>query len=210
MRRIDRIPRIMKLVEEIWMIDPDFRFLQLVEMIKNKYSKSHKDAGRVQYYYRENGHEFPYNIVDLFHLEDYDLEIYLYELLEEMRSRKSDIDLFFDNMLEFFPSTRCKYNESLNQFGKRLETVVIEDIFMPEILSLLEANKHNTLLLTNVFDYLEEILRTKGDTLVNIISVTILESLGNDSIVLDKASKYMGPVTRKLQLEADKELGRLR
>lgn len=53
---------------------------------------------------------------------------------------------FFGRMQEFFPSTREECTESIKEYGEVLETVVIEDIFMPRVLELLKK----------VFDYFEE------------------------------------------------------
>ena len=44
---------------------------------------------------------------------------------------------FFEKMQEFFPSTKNAYIESVEEYGEVLETVVIEDIFMPELLTCL-------------------------------------------------------------------------
>jgi hypothetical protein len=62
MRDFDRIRRNMRLIEEIWRIDPDYRFIQLIEMIKARYSQANNDLGRRQYYYHENEQELPYYI----------------------------------------------------------------------------------------------------------------------------------------------------
>lgn len=48
---------------------------------------------------------------------------------------------FFKKMQEFFPSTKSEYTKNLKEYGEILETVIIEDIFMPEILMLLSENK---------------------------------------------------------------------
>ena len=37
---------------------------------------------------------------------------------------------FIDKMQEFFPGTREMVNESIEEYGTVLETVVIEDIFI--------------------------------------------------------------------------------
>ncbi len=39
-------------------------------------------------------------------------------------------------------------------------------------------------------------------------SITALEILGNDKNILEKAKKYMGSVTTRLQREADITIGR--
>ena len=57
---------------------------------------------------------------------------------------------FFEKMQEFFPSTKNAYIESVKEYGEVLETVVIEDIFMPELLTLLAKNE-DAELLSNMF-----------------------------------------------------------
>ena len=114
---------------------------------------------------------------------------------------------FLEKVQEFIPSTREEYVESVKKYGEVLETVVIEDIFMPKILSLLVENK-NSELLESIFKYFEEVAHSDDPHLVNIFSTTVLEILGNDKAILEPAKKYMGSKTMQLQIEADSELGR--
>lgn len=114
---------------------------------------------------------------------------------------------FLEKMQEFFPSTREEYNESIKEYGEILETVVIEDIFMPRIIMLLAENEKSELL-KNVFRYFEEIVNGNDLDLVSVFSVTVLECLGNDKRILETAKQYMGPKTMLLQIEADRALGR--
>lgn len=120
-------------------------------------------------------------------------------------SKKSEE--FFRVMLNFLPSTGIDYKKSIERYGKVLETVIIEDIFMPEIIKLLSENRNNKLL-DCIFDYFEEVSNCKDDHLINVFSVTVLESLGNDKTILGVAQEYMGSKTMQLQLEADRGLGR--
>ena len=90
---------------------------------------------------------------------------------------------------EMLPSTKDAYNESIKEYGELLETVVIEDIFMPLILNLLRLNSEDF-------------------HLINVLSVTVLEKLGDDKAILEIAKQYMGPVTIKMQKEADFAIGR--
>ena len=112
---------------------------------------------------------------------------------------------FFEKMQEFFPSTKNAYIESVKEYGEVLETVVIEDIFMPELLTLLAKNE-DAELLSNMFNYFEEILNKNESHLINIFSVTVLEILGNDKAILKVAKQYMGEKTALLQMKVDKEL----
>lgn len=114
---------------------------------------------------------------------------------------------FFRVMLEFLPSTKNKYRDSIEEYGVLLETVVIEDIFMPDIIYLISENK-DIKLLEDIFNYFEEVSNCEDEHLINIFSITILEILGNDKQILKIAQKYMGPKTKFLQIEADKGLGR--
>lgn len=121
-------------------------------------------------------------------------------------SKKSEE--FFRTMLEFLPSTNEKYEEFLEKYGELLETVVIEDIFMPEMIKMLEKNE-NKELLEQVFKYFEEVLNCNEEHLINIFSTTVLEMLGNDRTILKTAQNYMGDKTMKLQIKADRDLGRI-
>ena len=113
-----------------------------------------------------------------------------------------------EKMQDFFPMTRERYNKSVEEYGKVLETVVIEDIFMPEIISLLTTDEYSDLL-EKIFRYIEEIVNGNNAHLIDILSVTMFEILGNDRNILKRAQQYMGAKSTMLQVEADKELGRI-
>lgn len=115
---------------------------------------------------------------------------------------------FFEKMQEFLPSTKEAYIESVKEYGEVLETVVIEDIFMPQILKLLSENKESQLL-ENIFRYFEEIVDGDDSHLINVFSITVLEILGNDKVILETAKQYMGTRTTTLQIKTDEELGRV-
>lgn len=114
---------------------------------------------------------------------------------------------FFEKMQEYFPSTREEYIKSIKEYGGVLETVIIEDIFMPQVLLLLAKNDH-TELLKKLFDYFEEIVSGDDSSLINVLSITVLEILGNDKNILATAKQYMGLKTALLQIESDRRLGR--
>ncbi|MCM3293459.1 resolvase [Paenibacillus sp. MER 180] len=114
---------------------------------------------------------------------------------------------FLRKMLEFLPSTEAAYRKSITFNGKVLETVIIEDIFMPEIIKLLREER-NINLLESIFKYFEEVSNDEDAHLMNVFSVTVLEILGNDRSILGTAQKYMGSKTIELQIEADRDLGR--
>lgn len=115
---------------------------------------------------------------------------------------------FFGKMMEFLPFTVHGYNQSIEEYGELLETVVIEDIFMPEIIKLLNKDE-NYKLLEEIFNYFEMIVHCGDQDIVSNFEVTVLEILGNDEAILKTARKYMGEKTNELQIEADRDLGRL-
>lgn len=114
---------------------------------------------------------------------------------------------FIEQMMEFLPGTISAYNKHIEEYGEVLETIVIEDIFMPEVIKILNKEK-DVDLLKRIFEYFEEVSNTNESQLLNVFLVTVLEVLGNDKGILEKAKKYMGPNTTKMQIEADKSLGR--
>ncbi|MGB8452337.1 MAG: resolvase [Anaerocolumna sp.] len=115
---------------------------------------------------------------------------------------------FLSVMLDFIPSSKDDYEKSIEDNGEILETVIIEDVFMPKVLKLL-VEETNTDLIKRIFNYFEEVSHCDDEHLLNIFSVTVLEVLGNDKVILKIAQKYMGPKTIQLQVEADKSLGRI-
>jgi hypothetical protein len=115
---------------------------------------------------------------------------------------------FFRRMLHFLPSTEAAYKESIATYGEVLETIIVEGIFMPEIIKLLREER-NINLLESIFKYFEEVSNDEDAHLMNLFSVTVLEILGNDKSILGTARKYMGSKTIELQIEADRGLGRI-
>lgn len=118
-----------------------------------------------------------------------------------------EMEDLFKRMLDLLPCLSDEYKKSIEENGEILGTVIIEDVFMPEVIKLL--NEDNDIeLLKNIFNWFEEIANSKNLYLINILSITVLEILGNDKTILEVAQKYMGSKTKQLQIEADKYLGR--
>ena len=117
------------------------------------------------------------------------------------------IEDFLYEMGVFFPDINKKIVEHTSHYGERLDTIVIEEIIMPEVINLLK-NDIETEKIKRLFDYFEEVCINSDAYLLNVFSITSLEILGNDRDILKKAKKYMDPTTTKLQREADLDLGR--
>ena len=69
-------------------------------------------------------------------------------------------------MLNFLPSTVNGYRESIDYNGEILETVIIEDVFMPELIKLLIDNKDEKLL-SSIFEYFEKVSNSGDDHLTS-------------------------------------------
>lgn len=119
------------------------------------------------------------------------------------------LDEFINGLLSFFPNLKSAIDKEIEfDHGKVLYTVIVEEVFMPEIIKLLEK-EDNKEKLKKLFDFFEKVSTCDNKVLVeNYFSVTVLEILGNDEKILDIAKKYMGPVTTKLQRQADLDIGR--
>ena len=117
------------------------------------------------------------------------------------------IDDFFKMMIKIFPNISNKVNERMKDNFEGLDTIVIEEIIMPEVIELLKKDEDKEKL-KEIFEYFEEICLYSDEYMNNIFSITVLEILGNEKSVLETAKKYMGPVTTKLQREADIAIGR--
>ena len=115
--------------------------------------------------------------------------------------------MFFSSLFSLFPQA-CPALETMQaQYGRILETVALEDIYMPLITAELRTEDHPQLLHA-LFRLLENACSDKNQELRDILSSTILEALGNDHFILQKAQNYMGTVTKQMQIEADRHLGR--
>jgi nuclear transport factor 2 (NTF2) superfamily protein len=90
MRDPARIERILNLIKQIWTMQPDSRFMQLISNISWNYSSDNNDAFKTYNYSKWVINEkiiFSKDVahVDLFNLEDDKLEAYLEEYLGKIR-----------------------------------------------------------------------------------------------------------------------------
>lgn len=118
------------------------------------------------------------------------------------------IDDFLKQMTIYFPTIKKELDEHIEEFGERLDTIVIEDIIMPRVIDLMK-NLKNEKKVKEIFDYFEKVSTEADENLLNIFSITVLEMLGDDRDILEIAKQYMGPITKKYQRDADLDLGRI-
>lgn len=87
MRDVDRIERIMKLLQQIWLTAPDMRFHQLIDMLQRKFSEE-KPVGLIDkdvlVKYSSNESYIQTKQTDLFYVEDELFEEFLKEWLNNL------------------------------------------------------------------------------------------------------------------------------
>ena len=81
-------------------------------------------------------------------------------------------------------------DEHIQEFGERLDTIVIEDIIMPEIIELLEKDA-DTKKLKVIFDYFEDVCINSDDYLNNVFSITIVSNLSPNSCMCSSKSFFI-------------------
>ena len=89
MRKVERIFSINSLVKELWESQPDMRFFQLLDWIEWEYSKQNDRFGQQHLFKRDSYQvEEPFSYIDLFYLEDEQLESFLKRFVEENKTRQ--------------------------------------------------------------------------------------------------------------------------
>jgi uncharacterized protein len=88
-RHSDRIEKISCLIRKIWESNPDMRFFQLLDLLQHEFSLSNDGFGKRQVFELDSkGHKQPTVFIDLFYLEDDDLEEFLLDYIESNRKNK--------------------------------------------------------------------------------------------------------------------------
>lgn len=85
----ERNERVMRLLQEVWESNPDMRFFQLIDSIQHEYSSRNDGFGkRVGFVLDSNKYETPLTYIDLFYLEDKELETFLQDYINQFGNRK--------------------------------------------------------------------------------------------------------------------------
>lgn len=91
MREFDRIDRVTELINKVWKINPDLRFIQLVYNLSNKYCSDMNEGSYEIYIKEELKNDIiafkKENKIDLHHLEDDKFEGFLKYYLEELKEK---------------------------------------------------------------------------------------------------------------------------
>lgn len=85
----ERIGRVMNLLQEIWESNPDMRFFQIIDSIQHEYSFRNNGFGkRVGVELDSKKYETHLTYIDLFYLEDKELEAFLQDYINKFGNRE--------------------------------------------------------------------------------------------------------------------------
>lgn len=95
MRNSERIDRVLNLIKEIWIQQPDTRFLQLIDNLTYEFSKQNNNRLHETVYQKEeHNHVIVFGektIVNGFHVEDGEFEKFLNDYLNKLKSDDGEI-----------------------------------------------------------------------------------------------------------------------
>jgi hypothetical protein len=84
---------------------------------------------------------------------------------------------------------------------------IFGDVLNPYLINLLKQDE-DIILLKKIFHLLESMAKSEDVLVQEVLECTILERLGDDRIILEKARKYMGKASQKMSNDIEKGLGR--
>ena len=120
-----------------------------------------------------------------------------------------DKDSFMAEFLNYFPEYKVDVEQHLIDYGELLLHVFIGDTLNEKMIVLLNDEIKYKSDLKKMFQLLEDMASEGNPDIKELLSVTILERLGDDKILLKKSYKYMGEKTKKASCSIENFWGRL-
>jgi hypothetical protein len=119
----------------------------------------------------------------------------------------------YESIIEEFLSNFPEFQEKAMKESKwwNGETRLVHVFFGYVLIPFLKKElicKDNSLIIERIFQFLEKMALSSDEGVKEILGVTILESLGDDRTILEKARRKMGDNTIKISREIEKGLGR--
>lgn len=111
-------------------------------------------------------------------------------------------------LIKEIPEIKQYYDEELESWDEKPgQHNIFGNVLNPFLIELLRINK-NSDLIKRIFYFLEK-MAVCNDLLVReVLGCTVLERLGDDKVILQKAVKYMGEKTKKMSSEIELGWGR--
>ena len=118
-------------------------------------------------------------------------------------------DSLIDELLEIIPEIKPEYKKELEWWGAEQPGPhnIFGDVLNPFIKSILKKQDEEGLLI-KLFYFLEKMATCEDIMVQEVLGCTVLEYIGDDKTLLEKAKKYMGKETLKICLEIEQGLGR--
>lgn len=114
---------------------------------------------------------------------------------------------FAKEFIKAFPEYKAQFLEHLDTYEEFLGHVFFGDVLNMDLINLISGGSDQERL-KRLFDFMERMMREGNNDVQNIITVTILERLGDDSEILKEAYRYMGTKTRTASEEIEQYWGR--
>lgn len=119
-------------------------------------------------------------------------------------------------MRRLLPALNTLYIKELNELwkeeGEISPHVAFGNILNPYLINLLQINHELTTseenLLVIIFGFIEQMALSNDVDVRNVVSVTVMARLGDDTTVLINALKYLGEQTKVLSKEIEASYGR--
>lgn len=128
------------------------------------------------------------------------------------------MDLNYKNivqeLLHLIPQLKPLYDKELEELwqeeGELPPHIAFGDILCPLLIELLskEMTLENEKLQNEIFQYLENMALSNEVEVQEVVCVTVMARLGDETWVLKKALKYMGKETKQLSREIEAFWGR--
>lgn len=112
-----------------------------------------------------------------------------------------------DDLLATLPEIKPRFEEEGKCWDEVLQHIVFGDVVVPFVLELL-SDESEQAMLERVFAFFENMATSPDDMVSELLTVSVLEQLGDDAAVRAKAMHYMGRNTKKLSDAMEKGLGR--
>lgn len=107
-----------------------------------------------------------------------------------------------------FPEYGTDLNQHIEDYGEVLVHVFFGDTVNENLIELINDDKENSGEIKKIFDFFEKMASEGDEDVKEVLTVTILERLGDDANTLEKSYKYMGENTIKASQEIEKFWGR--
>lgn len=118
-------------------------------------------------------------------------------------------DALAKELIEKIPELKPFYNRELKEWDEFPGNHnIFGNVLNPFLIKLLEEENHE-LLKKRIFNFLEAMAQSEDVKIQEVLTVTVLERLGDSKDILIKAKRYMGEKTILFCEEIERWLGRI-